>query len=135
MIFNAFLLIILDHADTQVFSTAEEVKDSSRTLPRSVMTSLPLNAVLGLLMIITLSFSTPNIDEILASPVGMAGYPFLQIFNNATGSLAATTVLTVIPLISLTGSVIAETATASRQLWAFARDGGVPFSSHVAKVR
>jgi amino acid transporter len=96
------------------------------------MTALPLNAGLGFLMIITLSFCT--MDNVLESPVGLAGYPFLQTFYDATGSFAATSVLTVLPLISLTGSVIAEIATASRQLWSFARDGGVPFSIYVAKV-
>ena len=99
------------------------------------MSALPLNASLGFLMIVTLSFCTVDVDGITMSPVGMIGYPFIQIFQNATGSFAATTVMTVVPLISLTGSVIAEVATASRQLWAFARDGGVPGSSYVAKVR
>jgi amino acid transporter len=98
------------------------------------MMSLPLNATLGLVMILTLCFCTTDVDNVLLSPVGMAGYPFIQIFYNATQSLAATTVMVVIPLISLTGSVIAEIATASRQLWSFARDGGVPFSSYIAQV-
>ena len=98
------------------------------------MTSLPLNAALGLCMILTLCFCTVDVESVMASPVGMAGYPFIQIFYDATGSLGATTMMVILPLISLTGSVIAEVATASRQLWSFARDGGVPFSSTVAKV-
>lgn len=85
-------------------------------------------------MIITLCFCTPDIDGILSSPVGLSGYPFIQVFQNATSNLAATTVMVVIPMISLTGSVIAEIATASRQLWSFARDGGVPFSATIAQV-
>lgn len=115
--------------------TAEEVRDSSRTLPRSLMLFLPLNAFLGLCMILTLCFCTTDTDRVLTSPMGASGYPFIQIFYDATGSLAATTVLVVIPLVSLMGSVIAETATASRQLRAFARDGGVPFAPWAARVR
>jgi amino acid transporter len=98
------------------------------------MMSLPLNATLGFIMILTLCFCTVDVDGVLSSPVGLTGYPFIQIFYNATHSLTATTVMVVIPMVSLTGSVIAEIATASRQLWSFARDGGVPFSSHIASV-
>jgi amino acid transporter len=104
-------------------------------LPLAILTSLPLNASLGFIMIVTLCICTVDLDDIFSSPVGSAGYPFIQIIHNATGNLAATTVLVAIPLISLTGSVIAETATASRQLWAFARDGGIPLSPVIAKVR
>jgi len=115
--------------------TAEEVKDASKTLPRSIMTALPLNATLGLLMIITLAFCTYDVEAVLSSDTGLIGAPFLEVFHNATGSMAGATIMAVIPMISLFGSVVAETATASRQIWSFARDGGVPFSSHVAKVR
>jgi amino acid transporter len=120
------------HADLEF--TAEEVKDASRTIPKAILTSLPLNASLGFIMIVTLCFCTVDVDAVLSSPVGLAGYPFLQIFHDATKSLGATTVMTVIPLISLVGSVVAETATSSRQLWSFARDGGVPFAAQVASV-
>jgi len=85
-------------------------------------------------MIVTLCFCTKDVDTVLSSPVGLAGYPFIQIFYDATKSLGATTVLVVIPLISLVGSVVAEIATGSRQLWSFARDGGVPFSAGIAHV-
>lgn len=115
-------------------SLAEEVKDSSLTLPKSLIMSLPVNAALGFFMILTLCFCTTDVDQVMSSPAGLAGYPFIQIIHNATGSLATTTVMVVIPLVSLTGSVIAEIATASRQLWSFARDGGVPFSFWVARV-
>ena len=99
------------------------------------MIAHPLNATFSLFMILTLCFCTVDTDQVLSSAVGMAGYPFIQIIHNATGSLAATTVMAAIPLVSLTGCLIAEVATASRQLWSFARDGGVPFSPWVAKVR
>ena len=47
-------------------------------------------------------------------------------FYSATNSLAATDVMTTIVIINFTASAIAVLATASRQLWAFARNGGVP---------
>lgn len=38
-------------------------------------------------------------------------------------------------IIALVCAVIAEIATASRQVWSFARDGGLPFSPFLSKVR
>lgn len=38
-------------------------------------------------------------------------------------------------IITLTCSVISELAASSRQLWSFARDGGLPLSSAISKVR
>lgn len=99
------------------------------------MLALLLNISFGILMILTLSFCTTNVEQVLSSPLGVAGFPFIQIIYNATRSLAATTFMVTIPLISLTGSVVAEIATASRQLWSFARDGGIPFPVWVATVR
>src|SRR6202041_1463348 len=62
------------------------------------------------------------------------GYPFIQIFFNVTGSYSGTNAMTAILIITLTSSCISEIAPASRQLWSFARDNGVPFSSTVARV-
>lgn len=83
-------------------------------------------------MVITLCFTLGNVKSILATPTG---YPFIQVFYNATGSYAATNVMTAIIVIVFTAAVISEIATSSRQLWSFARDGGLPFSSFVAKVK
>jgi amino acid transporter len=55
-------------------------------------------------------------------------------FYGATKSLAATNVMTAIVIINFTASAIANLATASRQLWAFARNRGVPFSAVLAPV-
>ena len=38
-------------------------------------------------------------------------------------------------VIALVCAVIAEIATASRQIWSFARDKGLPFSPFLSKVR
>lgn len=111
---------------------AEEIKDAASTLPRSIMWSMVLNATLGFLMVVTLIFTWGNLSEIAETATGM---PFLQILFNVTGSLAAVDILAAVVIITLTASVIAVVATASRQIWAFARDNGVPFSSVLAHVR
>ncbi|KAK3707274.1 hypothetical protein LTR37_012275 [Vermiconidia calcicola] len=114
-----------------VVHMSEEIKDAASTLPRAIMWSTYLNAFLGFLMVITLIFTWGDAEEIAKSPTG---YPFIQVLYNVTNSRAAADVLSSILIITLTASVIACVATASRQLWAFARDQGVPFSSFIAYV-
>ncbi|RMX75054.1 hypothetical protein D0869_11981 [Hortaea werneckii] len=63
------------------------------------------------------------------------GYPFIQIFYNTTGSLAATNAMTAFIIILSASSCITIMAGSSRQLFAFARDNGLPFSKWVAHVR
>ncbi|EIT76249.1 amino acid transporter [Aspergillus oryzae 100-8] len=110
---------------------SEEIKDASRTLPKAMMASIGVNGVLGLIMIITLCFTMGDVNSILASPTG---FPFIQIFYNTTNSYTAANTMTAILIVTLTASTITEVATASRQLWSFARDGGLPFSSFFSYV-
>jgi choline transport protein len=62
-------------------------------------------------------------------------YPIIQIFYQATNSVpAATAMMCLIIVIGLTSS-IGVVASVSRLTWAFARDGGLPFSKFFAHVR
>ena len=96
------------------------------------MTALAVNGLLGFVMLITICFTLGDVSSILDSATG---YPFIQVFYNATQSLPATNAMTSVIVVLLICCTITEVATASRQLWSFARDGGVPFSyffSHVS---
>ncbi|KAL9000493.1 MAG: hypothetical protein Q9169_000786 [Polycauliona sp. 2 TL-2023] len=110
---------------------AEEVEDSGRTLPRAIMWSVYLNGTMGFVMAITMCYCLGNLEEIVETPTG---YPFIQVFYNATQSLAATNVMVTIIIITVTACCVSEVATCSRQLWSFARDKGVPFSDWLAYV-
>ncbi|KAJ5772912.1 hypothetical protein N7457_007808 [Penicillium paradoxum] len=110
---------------------SEEIKDASETLPKAMMSSVAINAVLGFVMLVTLCFTLGEVDKVLDTPTG---FPFIQIFYNTTGSIAATNAMTAVLVVTLTASTITEVATASRQLWSFARDEGLPFSSFFAYV-
>ena len=111
---------------------SEEIEGAARALPRSIMYSTYFNSALGLIMVITIIFTWGDMEEIAATPTG---YPFIQVFYNVTNSYAGTTVLALLIILPLMGSVTACIATASRQIWAFARDNGVPFSSYIRHVR
>ena len=112
-------------------SIAEEIEDASRTLPKAILSGVALNGIMGLIMVITLCFTLGDVDTILGTTTG---YPFIQVFFDATKSYAGTNTMVAIIIIVFTSAVISEIATSSRQLWSFARDGGFPFSRHIAKV-
>lgn len=110
---------------------AEELKDASRVLPSAMVWATLFNGLLGLAMLITLCFCLGNVDDVLNSPTGV---PIIQVLHNSTGSMAGTAVLTVVLiLLSLVGTITCFAAS-SRQVWAFARDKGFPFSGFIAFV-
>ena len=96
------------------------------------MWSVGANAGLALLMGVTLCFTLGDIDSLFAS---VSRQPFIQVFYNATRSYAGTNVMVAIVVIMLTACCISEVATASRQIWSFARDGGLPGSVWLSRVR
>jgi choline transport protein len=107
---------------------AEEVRDASSVLPKCMVWGYLYNAVLGLVMLITMLFTVGNLDDAIN-----AASPFQNAFTN-TGSQGLNTFLTlVLFLLILSGNITAVT-TVSRETWAFARDGGLPFSRWIAKV-
>ncbi|RMZ07444.1 hypothetical protein D0862_04274 [Hortaea werneckii] len=111
---------------------AEELHDASITLPKVIIWSVAPNACLGLLVILTLAFCSGDMDEVLQT---RTGEPFVQIFCNATESKAASSVMVAIVIILLVSCCFSEVATASRQLWSFARDKGLPASSWLEQVQ
>jgi len=114
-----------------VVHMSEEIENASETLPKAMLTAVTVNSVMGFVMLITICFTLGDTNNILASATG---YPFIQVFYNSTGSLSATNALTSILIMTLIASTITEVATASRQLWSFARDRGLPFSDFFSDV-
>ena len=113
---------------------AEEIKNAEVVVPWSMLTTTVLNGALGFGIVIAVLFVTTDITAALSSPTGLLGYPFMQIFYDATGSKAGASVMIAIIIIMDAAGTIAFLATASRLVWAFARDGGLPGSRFVSKV-
>jgi amino acid transporter len=109
----------------------EEIKNASTVVPRSLLTSIAINGVLGFAMLIAILFCMGDIETALKSPTG---FPFIEIFAQATHSNAGATAMTAIILCLMLSAAVASLAAASRVLWAFARDNGVPGSSYLAYV-
>lgn len=108
----------------------EEIKDASTVVPRSLIISIGLNGVLGFGMLLAVLFCLGNIDDALASPTK---FPFIEIFAQAAGSGGATAMVTLI-LFLIIFACIAVFAAASRMMWAFARDKGLPGSGILSRV-
>jgi choline transport protein len=110
---------------------SEEIRDASIVLPKAIIWAATLNGTLGFVMVITFCFTLGNLLNIIETPTG---YPFIQVFFNATNSHAGTSIMTTILIINITSACISTVATVSRQTWSFARDRGLPFSSFVSYV-
>jgi len=108
---------------------AEEAKDSSRIVPRTLLIGYIMNGLLGFFVLITCIYTIGPIGDFLSLDTP---YPIITLFFNATKSYAATNTMTAILIINFTAGSIAALAAASRQLWAFARDNGVPFSGFIS---
>jgi choline transport protein len=111
---------------------AEEIKDASKALPKAIMWSQTINSAMTFIMAVTLTFALDDVESVLSTPTR---YPFIQIFYNAAQSLAATNIMTAIIIICLSTCCISQVATASRQIWSFARDHGLPFSGFLSRVQ
>ena len=117
--------------DALIGIIAEEIKNASETLPRAMLWGVGLNAILGYITIFTLCFTVTDPQALLDSDTG---YPFIQLLYNVTKSHTGTDIMVAIVIITLISAVISEIATASRQIWSFARDNGLPFSPSLQKV-
>lgn len=110
---------------------AEEVRNAKHVIPRAMMWTWLGNGLLGWIMAITFCYCVGDTLSVLSTPLGT---PFIQVFLNTTGSVGGATGLTVLMLVIAIFACVAVMATNSRQLFAFARDNGVPFSKVFSKV-
>lgn len=84
----------------------------------------------GFIFLSVLLFVVKDVDAAISSPAG----PVLQIFFDATSNKAGSVCLLMFPLICLLFATTSIMTTSSRMTYAFARDGGLPFSRFFAKV-
>ncbi|KAF7513739.1 hypothetical protein GJ744_007790 [Endocarpon pusillum] len=124
------IVVTLNGFDS-IVHMAEETKNAAKTIPRTIMWSMALNAAMGFAMMVTIVFTWGDMEEIRQTPTL---YPFIQVFYNSTQSLGGTAAMTGVIILTLLSSTIATLATTSRQIWSFARDGGVPFSATISEV-
>lgn len=109
----------------------EEIKGASTIVPKSLMISIAINGVLGLGILLAALFCIGNVDNALNTPTK---FPYIEIFAQATKSNRSTTGMVVLIVVLMTFATTAIVTAASRMMWAFARDQGLPGSGFLSKV-
>jgi amino acid transporter len=84
------------------------------------------------LVVVTLAFTIGDVDELLATANVQ---PYVALFLKTTGSAGATIAMIAPLILCLFTAQVGEVATASRQVWSFARVGGLPFAHKLQSVR
>lgn len=111
---------------------SEELKDAAYVLPRAMVATALVNYALGFIMTVTImSTLGDDVSSVLSTPLGQ---PWIQVLLNATESTVATSIMTAILCLLLLFCAVNQITTSSRQLFAFARDKGLPFSDFLATV-
>jgi len=111
---------------------SEELRDAAYILPRAMVATAVVNYILGFVMTVTIMSTLGNdVSAILATKFGQ---PWIQVVFNATESRVGTSIMTATLCLLLIFCSINNITTVSRQLFAFARDQGLPFSEVLARV-
>ncbi|MFI0263101.1 amino acid permease [Streptomyces sp. NPDC017056] len=109
---------------------SEETNHASVAAARGIVRSVAVSWVAGGILLAALLFAIQDYTATLASPTGV---PVAQIFLDALGLATAKTLLLVIIVAQfLCGYTV--TASASRMIYAFSRDGALPGSARWRKV-
>lgn len=109
----------------------EEIPNASVEGPKIMIYCVGIGTVTGFIFLMVLLFvSGGDTEAIIGSPTG----PLLYILRNATNSRAGAACLLMFPLICILFAEVAIMTTSSRMTYAFARDGGLPWSRVFAKV-
>jgi choline transport protein len=111
---------------------AGRVPNAARVIPNSMITTMLISCLMGLLTILTLAFSIKDLQAVLAATTH--GYPFIEAYYLATDSKALATSTTVLIVFLIIGASLSTQAIAARQVFAFARDEGLPFSGIWTKM-
>ena len=102
---------------------AEEIQNASTIVPYSLIAGITLNGFLGFGMLLAVLFCLGDLD---AAEKSSTGYPFMEIFIQATRSAAGSSVMITIITVLQICATVAFLAGSSRMTWSFARDHGLP---------
>lgn len=109
---------------------SEEVKDAAKSVPRAMISIYLVNFCLNFSAIVTVCYHMPNVSDALTDATA---YPTIYVLRQSMSAGWMTAILVIIVLL-LICSNITYLAAVARDLFAFARDQGFPFSTWIAKV-
>ncbi|MGZ3687544.1 MAG: amino acid permease, partial [Bdellovibrionota bacterium] len=107
----------------------EETENPRTAAPRGILLSVGVSVIVGFVLLAVLTLSIPD----LAQAVGYGDNAFSEILKLRLGApLGMAFVGAILVIVWLCG--LATLTSASRMVYAFARDGGLPFSRALARV-
>ncbi|CAK7200546.1 hypothetical protein SEUCBS139899_003243 [Sporothrix eucalyptigena] len=108
----------------------EEIPAPRRNMPRIVVLAVGMGALSGFIFMVVCLFCIQSLDSVLDGPTGL---PFMDLCTSTIG-LQGSAVLLSLFIFNGLGQGVSILTTGSRMTWGFARDGGLPFSRHLASV-
>jgi urea carboxylase system permease len=123
-IMSAYVMYGFDTAGT----LAEETNDPRRAAPPAIIRALITAGIIGGLLIL---FAVMDVKNIHDKNIGLLGLPYIvkQALGNTTGNI-----FLVDAAIAITVCTLAVCTACIRMLFSMARDGRLPFGSHIARV-
>ncbi|KAF8636099.1 hypothetical protein AX17_003804 [Amanita inopinata Kibby_2008] len=114
-----------------IASMAEEVKNPAVQVPMAMICSIPIGALCGLIFLLPIVFTLPDVPSLLAVPGDQPiGVMFELIMGSKGGGFGIWFIIFLIGMFCA-ASICCAT---SRATWSFARDRAIPFSSTFARV-
>jgi amino acid transporter len=107
---------------------AEETKGARRNVPKAVVTSVGISAIIGFLMIVALTINIRDLDETTSSAV-----PIINVLEGALGTTGAT-IFELVAMVALYAGGLANMAASSRLIFSLSRDRMLPASPTLATV-
>jgi len=109
---------------------SEEIRNATKNVPRAMVLSTLFNGALAIVMLIAFLICAGTITDAESS----APYPYIPILARLVGSNPGASVMVALVIILQFCSCIAATATASRLMWAFSRDRGLPMWRQLSQI-
>ena len=108
---------------------AEEIVDPELRLPQVLNLTLAIGFATSFPLLVMMMLSVANMDAVENSALAYA-----ELFQQIMGSKAITTFIVSWITLILFSALIGQWVTCGRLVWAFARDGGLPYSRYFAHV-
>ncbi|PLB54719.1 amino acid transporter [Aspergillus steynii IBT 23096] len=108
---------------------AEEMNHPGRRIPQIMNLTMLIGVLSALPLFMALIYAIQDPEK-----VASATLPSLELFYQATGSRAVSLFLQIWVTTVYISSMTSQWVTSGRMAWAFARDGGIPFSDYFAVV-
>ncbi|KAI1630202.1 amino acid/polyamine transporter I [Exophiala viscosa] len=109
----------------------EEIPNPTVNVPKVIMFPVLIGFVTSFPFSISLSFVITDFERVISTPTGL---PLIEVYYQATGSKAATSILMVMFAICFFGCATASITSSSRQMWSACRDDCFPLSRYWKQV-